>query len=153
MLKTNIIFLTFASIFFMVFTKTYADQNRDEVFKCTKSNNVNFRNGPSVKFAILYKVLKRGYPLKIIETIDDWNAVQDFKGDKMWVSSSNLTSKCGKIVKSLKALVRLKPNLNSNVILTLDEGFIIERVKCYQKWCEVTIENRKGWVESEDLWA
>jgi SH3-like domain-containing protein len=151
MLKFNILFITFASIFF-IFAKNSFGQEVKETFKCTKNSNVNFRNGPSVKFAIIYKVFKKGYPVKVIELMDSWFAVEDFKGDKMWVSSVNLTSKCGKIVKK-QAEIKLTPNNAAPIIATLEEGFIIHEVKCHKKWCEVKMQTKKGWVLKDELWG
>jgi SH3-like domain-containing protein len=152
MLKVNIIFLFFASIFFTLASKTSYSQTSG-VFKCTKLGNVNLRNGPGLKFNIAYKVLARGYPLKIIDTIDTWVAVEDFKGERVWVSSSNLSNKCGKIVNTEKAEVFLKPSTESGVILTLQEGFILNNINCYNRWCEVKIEDKKGWILSSQLWG
>jgi SH3-like domain-containing protein len=152
MLKINIIFILFASIFFTLVSKTSYSQTSG-VFKCTKLGNVNFRNGPGLKFAVIYKVFKRGYPLKVVDTIDTWVAVEDFKGDKIWVSSSNLTSKCGKIVSVEKAEVFLKPDLSSSVLLTLEEGFVLQDITCHYRWCEVKVEGKRGWVLREKLWG
>ena len=149
MLRSNIISIFFASVFFVLLTKSVFAAE----FLCTKYSNVNFRNGPGVKFAIVYKVFKKGYPVKVIDTIDEWHAVEDFKGDKMWVSSSNLASKCGKIVNNAKlARVRFSPEETSPIFAELENGFVINRVKCYKMWCEVTIEGKLGWILRESLW-
>lgn len=151
MLRTNIIFLIFASTFLIFFNKNV--NAKEEQFLCSKSQNINARNGPSIKFAIIYKIAKKGYPLKVIEKVDHWFAVQDFKQDKMWISSSNLTSKCGKIIKmNHKAEVKMKPDLNSQTILFLEQGFVINKIHCYQTWCSVKVSNKKGWILKSDLW-
>lgn len=137
----------FASIFFMFFNKVYADD-----FLCTKYSNVNLRNGPGIKFTIIVKLLKKGYPLKIIDKIEEWYAVEDFKGDKMWVSSSNLSSKCGAIVKTESDL-KIKPNAEALSIAIIEEGFIINKITCYKNWCETTIENKTGWILKSSIWG
>jgi hypothetical protein len=66
MLRSNIISIFFASVFFVLLVKSVFAAE----FLCTKYSNVNFRNGPGVKFAIVYKIFKKGYPVKVIDTID-----------------------------------------------------------------------------------
>lgn len=123
-------------------------------YLCTKYNHVNFRNGPGVKFPILYKVYKKDYPLEIIDTIEGWHAVVDFKGEKMWVSSINLSSKCGGIVReSVKAEVKIKPEEDALTLFILEEGFTIKNLKCYTKWCLVEVEDKSGWVLKSLIWG
>lgn len=149
--RYNTVFTIFASIFFTFFTKVVYAKN--EVFLCSKSQNVNARNGPSTQFSVIYKITKQGYPVKVIEKVDHWYAVEDYKKDKMWISSSNLSAKCGKIVKmGHNAEVKIKPDISSNTLFILEEGFVIEKIKCYTTWCNVKIENQSGWVLEKDLW-
>lgn len=146
----NRIRLIFASIFFISLIRpVFAEK-----FLCTKSNNVNFRNGPGQQFAIIYKVFKKDYPVKIINTVEGWHAVEDFRGDKMWVSVVNLSSKCGKIVKNGKnAEVKIQPDENSITLMVLEGGFILEKITCYERWCQVSINNKLGWILKENIWG
>ena len=153
MKKLNIIFVIFASIFLFIFTKLSYASNSVPTYLCSKTQNINARNGPSTQFAIIYKISKIGYPFKVIEKVDHWFAVEDFKQDKMWISGSNLTSKCGKIVKlNNKAKVFSSPNVNSNTIFFLEEGYIIRNIKCYKAWCNLKINGQSGWIVKSELW-
>lgn len=144
--------LFFASVF-IYFFQIFGVANASTIL-CTKYNNVNFRNGPSIKFTILYKIFKKDYPVSIIETIDGWHAVVDFVGDKMWVSSGNLSTKCGGIVKKkTNPHVKLMPYKNSFTIFILEEGFILKDIKCYIKWCKVKIDSKTGWIEKLYIWG
>jgi SH3-like domain-containing protein len=121
---------------------------------CTNYNNVNLRNGPGVKFPLAFKLMQKDYPLLILESFENWYAVTDFNGDKFWVSSANLTRKCGGIVKlNVSPPVKIKPNKNSVTLFTLQEGFVIKNIKCYEKWCNIKIEDKSGWVEKQFIWG
>jgi SH3-like domain-containing protein len=157
MLEVNRGFAYFASIFFTSFIMLCfmltSKANEEGAFLCTKSDNVNGRNGPNTNFAIMYKISQVNYPVKVIKKIENWFAVEDFKGDKMWISASNLKSKCGKIIKiNHTAEVKIKPDIKSNTILNLGEGFIVNNAKCYQVWCYIKIDNKKGWILKEKIW-
>lgn len=153
--NNNWIALTFASIFFILIAKNvFSETAISEKIMCTKSSNVNFRNGPGQQFKILYKVFKKDYPVRIINSIEGWYAVEDFKGDKMWVSSGNLSSKCGRIVKNERsAEVKVKPDENSINLMILESGFILKEIKCYSTWCQIEIEGKLGWILKENVWG
>lgn len=153
-IKYNLKKLFFASIFFTILFRAQASTPIKENYFCTKYNVVNFRNGPGIKFTIIYKVYKKDYPVKVLETIEGWHAVIDFKEDKMWVSGANLTHKCGGIIKAgVKAPVRIYPAEDSIVLFTLDEGFTTRKIKCYRKWCRIKIQNKTGWIEKSYIWG
>ena len=153
-MNNNVIRFAFASIFFILIAKITLGDKVEEKFLCTKSNNVNFRNGPGVQFEVLYKILAVKYPLKVIDKADAWYAVEDFMGAKMWVSSVNVYSKCGGIVKNeKKASVRVSPSEDALTLFTLESGFIINNIECYDVWCKVEVENKFGWVMKESLWG
>ncbi len=144
----------FFASFFLIFFAVSCNPAWATQILCTKSDNVNFRNGPGIKFSIIFKIFKKDYPVSVVETIDAWHAVVDFKGDKMWVSSINLVSKCGGIVKmNAKPEVKIKPQENALTLFALEEGFVLKDITCYKKWCKVKIENKTGWIEEQFVWG
>ena len=61
-------------------------------FFSTKYNEDNVRNGPGLNHLLIYKILIKGYPLKVISEFDNWKKVRDFSGRVGWISKSQLTS-------------------------------------------------------------
>ena len=54
-----------------------------KIFFSTKYNEVNLRNGPGVNHLLIYKILKKGYPLLVIEKFENWYRVIDFNENKL----------------------------------------------------------------------
>jgi SH3-like domain-containing protein len=127
--------------------------NREIV--CTKSFRSNFRKGPSTNFPIAYEILIRGYPLQVIKYVDTWYAVEDFEGTIAWISEINIKKTCGAIIKTHGLTpVYIKPSQQAKIILSLERGFIIHNLECLTKeWCEVEVNNTKGWITKENLWG
>ena len=134
-------------------TQLNASDSRETV--CTKSFRSNFRKGPNTTFPVEYEILVRGYPLKVIKYVDSWYAVEDFEGVISWISEINVKKNCGAMVKTPGlAFVYLKPSKDAKVMLSLERGFIIHELECWtQEWCRVTVENKKGWMQMQDLWG
>ncbi len=133
---------------------THKMANNREII-CTKSFRSNFRKGPGTTFPIAYEILVRGYPLQVIKYVDTWYATEDFEGTIAWISEINIKKNCGVIVKTHGLTpVYIKPSLKTKVILSLERGFIIDAIECLTKqWCEVEVNNTKGWIQKEHIWG
>ena len=58
----------------------------------TRYDEVNVRNGPGLNNLILFKILKKGYPLLVIEKFENWYRVIDFSDNKGWISKTQLSN-------------------------------------------------------------
>ena len=119
----------------------------------TRYNEVNVRNGPGLNNLILFKILKKGYPLMIIEKFENWYRVIDFDDNKGWVSKTQLSSDSYVIVIKDSEKILKFPNYNSKVLAFVKNNFILKLDKCRKKWCMVTSEKIKGWVPKKSLWG
>ena len=119
----------------------------------TRYNEVNVRNGPGLNNLILFKILKKGYPLLIIEKFENWYRVIDFDDNKGWVSKTQLSSDSYVIVIKDSEKILKFPNYNSKVLAFVKNNFILKLDKCRKKWCMVTSEKIKGWVPKKSLWG
>ena len=119
----------------------------------TRYNEVNVRNGPGLNNLILFKILKKGYPLLIIEKFENWYRVIVFDDNKGWVSKTQLSSDSYVIVIKDSEKILKFPNYNSKVLAFVKNNFILKLDKCRKKWCMVTSEKIKGWVPKKSLWG
>ncbi len=133
--------------------KKSANDDRETI--CTKSIRSNFRKGPDTASPIEYEVLVRGYPLKVIKFIDTWYATEDFEGNVAWISQINTKKNCGAIVVNpTLTFVYFSPSVKSKVILSLQKGFIIHTIECFNRnWCSVKINEKTGWILRENIWG
>ncbi len=118
----------------------------------TKFNEVNVRNGPGLNHLKIYKILKKGYPLVVIEVFENWKRVVDINGINGWVANSQLSEKPYVIVEVIEDYLYKFPLEKSKKMALVKKNFIFEKERCNQKWCLVKKDNVKGWIKKRSLW-
>ena len=119
----------------------------------TKYNEVNVRNGPGLNHLVIYKILKKGYPLIIISNFENWSKVSDVDGIIGWVSNSQLTDKRYVIITSNSEYIYKFPNVRSKKIAKVMKNFVLENEKCSEEWCFVKEKEIEGWVRKKGIWG
>ncbi len=101
----------------------------------------------------IYKILKKGYPLKIIDKFENWKRVSDVNGTTGWVSNTQLSEKKYIIVTSTEDFIFKFPNEKSKKIAKVRKSFILESSRCIQLWCFVKENKIKGWIKKKATWG
>ena len=129
------------------------DASKKNKYLTTRYDEVNVRNGPGLNNLILFKILKKGYPLLVIEKFENWYRVIDFNDNKGWISKTQLSNDPYVIViKSSEKILKF-PNHNSKIMAFVKMNFILKLEKCRGRWCKVASDKIKGWVPKESLWG
>ena len=147
-LKLFIIALTL-----LIITFNKVDASKKNKYLSTRYDEVNVRNGPGLNNLVLFKILKKGYPLLVIEEFENWYRVIDFSDKKGWISKTQLSNDPYVIVISSSEKILKFPNYNSKVLAFAKTNFILKLEKCREKWCKVTTDKIKGWVAKKSLWG
>ena len=83
-------FLKFC-IFILIFTITLNSSTAlKNIYLATKFDEVNLRNGPALNKLVLFKILKKGYPVKILEEFESWYKITDYQKREGWISKTQL---------------------------------------------------------------
>ena len=122
-------------------------------FLTTKYNEVNVRNGPGLNHLKIYKILKKGYPLKIIDKFENWKKVTDVFGMIGWVSNTQLSENRYLIVTSVEDFIFKFPNDDSKKIAKVRKNYILENSKCTETWCFIKENQIKGWIKKKSTWG
>lgn len=155
-MKLNkILALAIATSLFLFQTNAYASKKLSVPrFASTKSNEVNARSGPGVKYPIDWVFIKKGEPLEITAEFEQWRFVRDIDGQGGWVHSSVLSGKRSVVVIS-KEVVQLhkSPDLSSRVVAKLSPNLRCQFKKCEKIWCKVKCSSYDGWINKKYLWG
>ncbi len=152
--KILILTLVFSTHF--SFNRLFAQKSN--TFLCTRSNDVNLRNGPATFFKIVTKITVPNFPLMIIEDIDDWVYVQTFDKKVGWISK-NLTKKtCPVIIRNADPTLTIvqmfrNPSLEAKVVVKIENYAIVRTKKCYKQWCSLRLNGIFGWIERKHVWG
>tara|TARA_A100001011_G_C13920921_1_gene679106 strand:+ start:107 stop:667 length:561 start_codon:yes stop_codon:yes gene_type:complete len=119
-----------------------------------KSNDANIRVGPSINYPIAIKFIVKNYPLKIIEEYNDWRKVEDFNNKVGWVHKSLLSGKrTGIVLSNNNNFVEVSNTNNGSIIGKLGKGNVVNIIKCKIKWCLISFDNYKGWINKDNIWG
>jgi SH3-like domain-containing protein len=153
----------FFAIFFMVlslsFTYSFAEAaattpSMVQRFGSLKSSEVNVRSGPGSHYPILWVLIRKGLPVRILAEFDNWRKIEDFEGKQGWIHQSLLNAKQTVIVLEKEALLKNAPCPEGQAVARLEKGVIASLLKIQRPWCHVYVEKvAKGWVHCQALWG
>lgn len=139
---------------FFIFNNLYAMNIKDDnVFVSLRSNEVNLRIGPGSEYPIRYVYKIKAMPLKVIGEYEGWYKVVDKDNDEGWVNK-NLTMKARYVIVNKGTHILYKRNnIESSPIFRLEENVVAKLRKCKNDWCKVEVNDKIGWLQSQDIWG
>ena len=117
-----------------------------------KNKLVNVRYGPSFNYPIKYVYKKKYLPIEIIDKKENFRRIIDFKKNSGWIHISQLKKSNSLIILENKILFK-KPSKFSKPLAKLEKGRLLIIKKCKNKWCQVTTDNYKGWIDTTNIWG
>lgn len=140
--------------FFLIISSAFgAEKNPVPRFVSFRPNEVNVRVGPGPNYPVEWIYLKAGFPMEVIAEFDTWRKVRDLEGIEGWVHQSMLTSKRHAIIRGTEALMFAKEDSKSPPLVRLQQGVVVDLLRCRGEWCQVRIYDFKGWVQRPFLWG
>ena len=124
----------------------------EEIFLSLKKNKVNVRYGPGFDFPVKYIYKKKNFPIKQIDTKENFRRIIDIKKNSGWIHISQLKKVNSVIALEDKVLFR-KSSFFSKPIAKIKKGRLLVIQKCEGEWCRVKTDNFKGWVDRVNLWG
>ena len=122
-------------------------------FFSTKFNEVNVRNGPGLNHLLIYKILIKGYPLKVISEFDNWKKVRDFSGRVGWISKSQLTSERYVITIIPDQYLYKFPKIESKKIALVKKESLLKLIREHEGWLLLESDGVKGWITKNAVWG
>ena len=118
-----------------------------------RSNEVNVRAGPGVRFPIKWVYRQKFIPLQVITKYDTWRKVRDWEGAEGWIHQAMLSSRRTVLVIVAVTKMRRQPRNDSPVVAHLARGITAKFDRCEVDWCLVEVAGRLGWTLKSTLWG
>jgi SH3-like domain-containing protein len=127
-----------------------------------KSDRVNLRTGPGTDYPTAWVFRRAGMPLEVIKEFEAWRQVRDADGATGWVLQSFLSGRRTALVlpwevKADKPAPHVdifrSDSTSSAVVLRVEAGVIANVHDCDGRWCHVTIDDYRGYLEQKKLWG
>jgi len=140
-------------ILFIVFSFINSlSANENSYYSTLKYNKVNVRYGPGRDYPVKYVYNKKNLPVKIIDKMENFRKIIDFKKNSGWIHTSQL--KKGKSFILLKdQILFAKPTKYSKPLFKIAKGRLLLVKKCKKNWCMIKTEDYTGWIKSENVWG
>ena len=147
-------FINFFSVVFIFFITITDNLFASKInFFSTKFNEVNVRNGPGLNHLLIYKILIKGYPLKVISEFDNWKKVRDFSGRVGWISKSQLTSERYVITIIPDQYLYKFPKIESKKIALVKKESLLKIIREHEGWLLLESDGVKGWITKNAVWG
>jgi SH3-like domain-containing protein len=123
-------------------------------FVTLRSNEVNVRTGPGVRYPVEWVFVKAGMPVEITAEFDTWRRIRDVEGTQGWVHQSTLSGRRGIVVTGQQTrTLRRDAASASEAVAQLDPGVIAKLRKCKGLWCQVDVGGFRGWLQRDEVWG
>jgi len=140
------------SILLLIFFSNIIYADIPKKYLSLKNKLVNVRYGPSFNYPIKYVYKKKYLPIEIIDKKENFRRIIDFKKNSGWIHISQLKKSNSLIILENKILFK-KPSRFSKPLAKLEKGRLLIIKKCKNKWCQVTTDNYKGWIDTNNIWG
>ncbi len=127
-----------------------------------KSDRVNLRQGPGTDYPTAWIFRRAGLPVEVVKEFEGWRQVRDAEGVTGWVLQSLLSGrrtaliqpwevKAGKTAPQVS--VHVSDSARSRTVAMVEAGVIANVLGCDGKWCEVSVDRFRGYIEQKKLWG
>jgi SH3-like domain-containing protein len=131
-------------------------------FVSLKSDRVNLRQGPGTDYPTAWVYRRAGLPLEVVQEFEGWRQVRDADGATGWVLQSFLSGRRTALVlpwevkpnaASPQAVLRDDDSDSASTVAIVEAGVIANIMSCNGRWCRVSIDQYRGWIEQKKLWG
>lgn len=131
-------------------------------FVSLKADRVNLRQGPGTEYPTSWVYQRAGLPLEVIKEFEAWRQVRDAEGVIGWVLQSFLSGRRTALVLPWEVKagqappqvpIRSDDSERANPVAIVEAGVIANLLSCDGRWCQVSVDQYRGYVEQKKLWG
>ncbi len=124
-------------------------------FASLKTDEVNLRTGPGLRYPIDWVYKRRDLPVEIEREFEVWRLIADSEGVKGWVHQATLTGRRSFVVAGAEAVIRTNANDAAGPVARLKPGVVGRLRACDASaaWCQVQVGDYRGWLQRDAFWG
>jgi SH3-like domain-containing protein len=145
--------LFFNTISINAYSQEKEAKNKIPRFVSTRSDEINVRTGPGVRYPIKWVIVRDKMPLEVIAEFEDWRKVRDFEQAEGWVHRAMLSPKRTALVKDNQKSIYSKKDKKSSKVAVANKGTLLSVKECDGFYCEVEAKSVDGYIEIKNLWG
>ncbi len=124
-------------------------------FASLKTDEVNLRSGPGLRYPIEWVYKRRDLPVEIQREFEVWRLVADQEGVKGWVHQATLVGRRTFVVVGAEQTMRSEANDSASPVARLKPGVIgrLRACEANAAWCQVQVGEYRGWLKRSAFWG
>lgn len=125
-------------------------------FVSLRSDEVNLRTGPGVRYPVDWIYTRRDMPVEVIAEFEAWRKIRDWQGTEGWVHQSMLSARrMAVVIGPQQRKLRADPDEKAPALAILDPNVMGRLMACPKdkSYCRVDIENIQGWIKRDEFWG
>lgn len=125
-------------------------------FVSLRSDEVNLRTGPGVRYPIDWIYLRKDLPVEVVAEFEAWRKIRDWEGAEGWVHQSMLTGRRMMVVIGKETrLLRASDADSADAVAEVAPGVMGRLMQCPRNrdFCRVEIGQTQGWLRRDQFWG
>jgi SH3-like domain-containing protein len=126
-----------------------------------RTNPVNLRAGPGVRYPVEWVYVRRGLPVEVTAESDVWRRVRDVDGTEGWVHQTMLSGRRAAVIRAATggsqslAPLRTASAEPAVTVAQLEPGVVVTVQRCPAgaAGCRVEVAGQQGWLDRARLWG
>ena len=124
-------------------------------FVSLRSDEVNLRAGPGVRYPIDWIYARKDLPVEVIAEFEAWRKIRDWQGTEGWVHQSMLTGRRMMVVMGQARSLRSSDADSADPVAVAEPGVLGRIMQCPRNrdFCRVEIGGTQGWMRRDEIWG
>ena len=124
-------------------------------FVSLRSDEVNLRTGPGVRYPVDWIYTRRDLPVEVIAEFETWRKIRDWQGTEGWVHQSMLSARRMVVITGSQRKLRADPDEKAPALALLDANVVGRLLSCprARAYCRMDVENIQGWLKRDEFWG
>lgn len=124
-------------------------------FVSLRSEQVNMRTGPGVRYPIDWVYLRRDLPVEVVQEFETWRKIRDPEGAEGWVHQSMLSGRRTVLTLEGSHPLRRDPAETAETVALVEAGVQANLIQCPKTadYCKVEVQGRTGWLKRGEFWG
>lgn len=124
-------------------------------FVSLRTDPVNLRTGPGVRYPVDWVYMRRKLPVEIIAEFETWRQIRDIDGAEGWVHQSMLSGRRTGMIKTSAQAMRKTNTDQSDTLAMLEPGVVVDLLRCPDQgaFCRIEVKGVQGWLKRDQFWG
>lgn len=124
-------------------------------FVSLRSDEVNLRSGPGVRYPIDWIYSRKDLPVEVIAEFEAWRKIRDWQGTEGWVHQSMLSGRRMMVVMGAARSLRSSDAESADPLAVVEAGVLGRILQCPRNrdFCRIEVSQSQGWMRRDEIWG